>query len=974
MFLTSIFSEPKKVFAITINATAIICISSFAYFYSNKLYEPTTLYDQAQLVFATQEEDEQKKYAVPDGKGKFLFAAGAPNSVGAALFFHSTGKIRIGIKSQYLSKQCSEAGIGKAKISISSPVENYSQVLGDSLGEVVLPILAGDRVSVRITNYAEANCGRAKIRLSQDTQFFRYILAFPLIWLGVLVLLTPFNLGTLAVWGAGVQASYVLSETLYGQAIHNYMGLATLLALLGVGLALITLFARSLKPVAFIFFILTSIFLLGLPLLNIGNFSAFGSPIDPNSIHAILQTNFSELTQFLGDNFSRLKLFLLGLSVLIMSVFAILALRAAHTASAMSGIGLLFFALSMSFFPQFSNNIVTLKIWKNSTFSYFRELSAFSKLSDQRKKLSWNYELTKVGAPRTTVLVIGESHNKNHMSLYGYPRPTTPALEKRAKSNNLIVLLNAYSNHTHTTPTLSLALTQANQYNSSSWFQSPSIIELAKQSNIKTYWLSNQQMLGAWDNKVALIANEADQVVAINKKIGIYKQPEKFDEALLAPLQHSLEEGPSDRLIVLHLMGNHGTYCMRYPEDWEIFSQKLETPLFGNVSQTTNTDVINCYDNSIAYNDHILDSIYSLLEKSAISASVFYFADHSEEIFNGKAHNQANFEFAMAEIPSLIWATEQWKQENSSLWNQLILNRNQLFTNDLVFETVLGLMGLKGKLPDLTNDLSNASYREPATPVTLHGREKIYSPKNRSLWQKINGKTISENGQSGRLLPHRVNTIGKMRDIVSAGINSFEIDIHYATVDSETFFEVGHDGETMSGMRLEEFLAQIPENFKKIWLDVKNVRPDNVSGIVKKLNELDSKYDIKNRIIVESSDRSAAPKLLVDEGYHVSYYLPTTKVLSIMKEKEEPKKILANELAKIVQLQHSSAVSFDLRLYDFVKKYLEPLLSTDIQYHTWSPGVDFGDTKLLEKLGNRHYFSDERVKTILLPYDSLYSL
>ncbi len=973
MFLTSIFFEPKKALTTSINAIIIICISLFAYYFANKEYQPTTLYDKAQLVFATQEKDEQKKYAVPDGKGKFLFAAGAPRSVGSALFFHSTGRIRIGIESEYLSKQCSEKGIGKTKIYISTPVEKHSQVLGDSLGEIVLPILAGDKIRIRLVNHAEAGCGRAKIRLSEDTQFFRYILAFPLIWFSVLVLLTPFNLGALAVWGAGIQASYVLSETLYGQAIHSYMGLTTLLALFGVGLALITLFARPLKPVAFVLFILTSIILLGLPLLNIGNFSEFSSPIDSNSIHAIWQTNVSELTQFLGDNFPILKLLLLGLSVLTMSIFAILVLRVAHTALTISGIGLLFLTLSMGFFSQFSNNIVTLKVWKNSTFSYFRELSAFSKLSDQRKKLSWSHELKKVGVPRTTVLVIGESHNKNHMSLYGYPRPTTPALEKRANNDGLIVFQNVYSNHTHTTPTLSLALTQANQYNSLNWFQSPSIIELAKQANIQTYWLSNQQMLGAWDNQVSLIAQEADQVVAINKKIGIYKQPEKFDEALFAPLQNSLEE-PGEKLIVLHLMGNHGSYCMRYSKDWEIYSQTLETSRFGHLSQNTNTKDINCYDNSIAYNDYVLDSIFSLLEKSAISASVFYFADHSEEIFAGKAHNQANFEFAMAEIPSLVWATVQWKKENSTLWNQLIQNRNQLFTNDMVFDTVLGLMGLEGKLHNLTNDLSNAAYHEPTTPVTLHGRKKIYSPENRSLWQKINGKTISENGQSGRLLPHRVNTIGKMRDTVSAGINSFEIDIYYTATDSETFFEVGHDRETMSGMRLEEFLAEIPGSFKKIWLDVKNVRPGNVGGIVNKLDELDSKYDIKNRIIVESSDRTPAPKLLVDEGYHVSYYLPTTKVLSVTKENEKSQRNLAIELAEIVQRQNSSAVSFDLQLYEFVKTYLEPLLKADIQYHTWFPGVNYGDSTLLGKLGDRPYFSDERVKTILLPYSSLYSL
>jgi heptose-I-phosphate ethanolaminephosphotransferase len=189
-------------------------------------------------------------------------------------------------------------------------------------------------------------------------------------------------------------------------------------------------------------------------------------------------------------------------------------------------------------------------------------------------------------------------------------------------------------------------------------------------------------MLSAWDNKVALIAQEANRVVAINKKVGIYKQPTHYDEALLEPFQRSLDS-PGEKLIVIHLMGNHSSYCKRYPEEWQKFSKDLQIRRFGRPRETTNTDKINCYDNRIVYNDFILDSIFELLEESALSASVFYFADHSDDIFGGKAHNQANFNFSMSEIPTFIWATEKWKLENSMLWNQLFLHKDTVFTNDL---------------------------------------------------------------------------------------------------------------------------------------------------------------------------------------------------------------------------------------------------------------------------------------------------
>lgn len=69
-----------------------------------------------------------------------------------------------------------------------------------------------------------------------------------------------------------------------------------------------------------------------------------------------------------------------------------------------------------------------------------------------------------------------------------------------------------------------------------------------------------------------------------------------------------------------------------------------------------------------------------------------------------------------------------------------------------------------------------------------------------------------------------------------------------------------------------------------------------------------------------------------------------------------------------------ATVSFDLRLYKFVKDYLEAGLGSQVVYHTWYPGVTFESTNLLEEMQEREYFHDSRVKTILLPYASEFSL
>ena len=239
---------------------------------------------------------------------------------------------------------------------------------------------------------------------------------------------------------------------------------------------------------------------------------------------------------------------------------------------------------------------------------------------------------------------------------------------------------------------------------------------------------------------------------------------------------------------------------------------------------------------------------------------------------------------------------------------------------------------------------------------------------NGKMWQQINADLIRKQNLGSRLYPHRVNTLGKMREITDRGIRSFETDVFFRPEGG--FFEVGHHEGAMTGMTLESFLEKIPRDFEKIWLDVKDVTDAAVPGINKRLLELDKKFALKSRIIIETANESSLPALLSDSGFHLSYYLPTEETLAVMEENVRSRKNLAEKIAGIAKGQNVGAVSFDLRLYKFVKDYLEAELGPQIVYHTWYPGVTFESDNLLGELQKREYFRDSRVKTILLPYAS----
>ena len=231
---------------------------------------------------------------------------------------------------------------------------------------------------------------------------------------------------------------------------------------------------------------------------------------------------------------------------------------------------------------------------------------------------------------------------------------------------------------------------------------------------------------------------------------------------------------------------------------------------------------------------------------------------------------------------------------------------------------------------------------------------------------------MKKNNLENRLSPHRVNTLGKMLEITNAGFRSFETDVFFRS--ESGFFEVGHDAGTMTGMTLENFLEKVPKNFGEIWLDIKNASKNTIPGINKRLLKLDKKFGLKSRIIVETRNASDAPSILSDSGFHLSYDLPTNSTLRLMNEDGKARKLHARRLADIAENQNASAVSFNLRLYRFVKDYLEPELRPHMVYHTWSPDAQFKNTDLIKYMETREYYHDPKVETILLSYDSPFSL
>ncbi len=252
-----------------------------------------------------------------------------------------------------------------------------------------------------------------------------------------------------------------------------------------------------------------------------------------------------------------------------------------------------------------------------------------------------------------------------------------------------------------------------------------------------------------------------------------------------------------------------------------------------------------------------------------------------------------------------------------------------------------------------------------ATLIVITGCENSYSK-----LQEKNTKYLLEINQTSRVFPHRVNSIGKLQDIWKVGFRSFETDAYFKR-DNLNLFRVGHDDKAMSGIDFSRLLSSVDyTKIERIWLDFKNLNIDNFDDALARLQYLDNKFKVKEKIIIESGNDSGFFKKFRDKGWHISYYLPTEKILNLLKRSDARElKTLAQSLNNQANLQNLSAFSFDARLYPFVKQYLEPLIDKDIVYHTWW-GPDLDKYDFADKLKRDRLFLDNRVKTILVRFKS----
>jgi heptose-I-phosphate ethanolaminephosphotransferase len=306
---------------------------------------------------------------------------------------------------------------------------------------------------------------------------------------------------------------------------------------------------------------------------------------------------------------------------------------------------------------------------------YQEQLSNMQSLRREAQRIPpiANLADARAGLPGTLVLVIGESTNRTHMSLYGYSRKTSPTLEAMGK--DITVFSQVYASRPYTIEALQQMLTFADQESPSRYLTDPSLMGIMKQAGYRTYWITNQQTLTKRNTMLTNFSEQMDEQYYLNHQRS--QNAYSFDGNVLDPLEKILGDGVQRRFIVIHLLGAHMRYKYRYPPDFDVFKDTSGLPGWVTDDHAT---LINEYDNALRYNDFIVSSVAGTLAAKGGASMMVYVSDHGEDVFDTPNHqfigrNEAKPTRPMYAVPFLLWSSAEWRKQDPRRFSGEVLER-----------------------------------------------------------------------------------------------------------------------------------------------------------------------------------------------------------------------------------------------------------------------------------------------------------
>ena len=287
------------------------------------------------------------------------------------------------------------------------------------------------------------------------------------------------------------------------------------------------------------------------------------------------------------------------------------------------------------------------------------------------------------------ILVIGESYNKYHASLYGYYLDTTPYQCAEADKGNLFAFNQVKAPHNQTSIVLKNVLCCNNIHEGERWYNYPYFPAIFKKAGYDVWLWDNQYK---WDENAAwaftlnsVMFNDSIMKMSYND---VNKTCAPYDgELITAFKEEKIEDLGIRNLMIFHLSGQHFLAKNQYPQEkkYDVFSAK-------DVKDVRHTNSI-----------------------------LIYFPDHGEEVYDYRdfygrqifsedkiTDNLIKYQL---EIPFVVWCSDTWREKHPQEYENIKQAIDRVFTTDNICHMLFRLAGIKTKAYNSTSDLLSPDFK-----------------------------------------------------------------------------------------------------------------------------------------------------------------------------------------------------------------------------------------------------------------------
>lgn len=326
------------------------------------------------------------------------------------------------------------------------------------------------------------------------------------------------------------------------------------------------------------------------------------------------------------------------------------------------------------------------------------------------------------------VLIIGESCNKRHSSLYGYDKLTTPCQQRMYDTGRLTVFSDVVSPWNVTCEAFQSIMTTHCLGMDGTWASQPLFPHLFRRAGYHTEFFSNQYLantvgFSAFKEEIFMSNGRFSHAMFDVRNDSLHH----FDDGLIDDYRALTDKSNKPKLSVFHFLGLHFDFGQRYPASRAVFA---ETDYRRKDLSAEHLKLLADYDNAYRYNDSIIGEIVKMVDQE--EAIVVFLSDHGERIFDDNTQEWGRtLEWSAAnirqqyDIPFWIYVTERYKARHPRMCRDIHDAQHRPFMTDAVSHVLLHLAGIQTPWYSPAHDVLSHKYN-PKRPRILN-RERKYA-------------------------------------------------------------------------------------------------------------------------------------------------------------------------------------------------------------------------------------------------------